>query len=137
MPAKDVLMTDRVLPAVIVLAAVAAWIPWARQDQTREAVSGGHMPSAGLPEECPTQMQTTDMQGAMMAGILAKEPDVAFVCGMIAHHQAAIGLARVGLKSWEDPEARTFAEQVMRDRGREIVEMKDWLKKFAGREGRR
>ncbi len=72
-----------------------------------------------------------------MAGILAKEPDVAFICGMIAHHQAAIGLARVGLKSGEDPEARTFAEQVMRDRGREIAEMKDWLKKFAGREGRR
>ncbi|GCA49382.1 hypothetical protein KGO5_01828 [Sinorhizobium sp. KGO-5] len=27
---------------------------------------------------------------AMMQGMMAKDPDVAFVCGMIAHHTAAI-----------------------------------------------
>jgi hypothetical protein len=37
----------------------------------------------------------------------------------------------------KDPEATTFAEQVIRDQGREIAETKDWLKKYVEREGRR
>jgi uncharacterized protein (DUF305 family) len=64
---------------------------------------------------------------------MAKDPDVAFICGMIPHHQSAIDMAQVVLKSGENPEARTFAEQVIRDQGREIAEMKDWLNKYAER----
>jgi uncharacterized protein (DUF305 family) len=126
-------MTDRVLPVVIVLAALVAWAPSARQNQSRVSADGDHMlmPSASLPGECPSQAQTANMQA------VAKNPDIAFVCGVIPHHQAAIDLAQVGLKTGEDPEARTFAERVIRDQGREIAEMKDWLRKYAVREGRR
>lgn len=131
-------MTDRVLPVVIVLAAMVTWMSWAWQDQTRQRVGGGHipMPSAGLPGECLTEAQA-DGRKPMMVGTMANDPDVAFICGMIPHHQAAIDAARVVLKSGDDPEARTFAEQVIRDRGREIAGMKDWLKKHAETEGRR
>jgi uncharacterized protein (DUF305 family) len=89
------------------------------------------MPSASLPGACLTHARTTNMQA------LVKTPDVAFICGMIPHHQAAIDLARVVLRSGENPEIRPFAEQVIRDRGREIAEMKDWLTTHAEREGRR
>jgi uncharacterized protein (DUF305 family) len=131
------MMTDRVLPVVIVLAAMAAWIPWVRQNETRQPVGGGHVPvpSASLPGECLTEAQA-DGQKPMMAGIMAKDPDVAFICGMIPHHQSAIDMAQVVLKSGENPEARTFAEQVIRDQGREIAEMKDWLNKYAEKRGR-
>jgi uncharacterized protein (DUF305 family) len=131
-------MMDRVVPVVIVLAATAAWIPWARQDQMRKPVGGGQMPvpSAGLPEECLAGAQADDRK-PMMMGIMAKDPDVAFICGMIPHHQAAIDLAQVALKSGTDPEARTIAEQVIRHRDREIAEMKDWLKKHGETAGRR
>jgi len=101
------------------------------------------VPSASLPGECLTQPQATNVQiGAKMQGPMAmdttgKDPDVAFICGMIPHHQAAIDLAQVVMKSGQDPEARTFAEQVIRDQGRAITETKDWLRKYAGREGRR
>jgi uncharacterized protein (DUF305 family) len=127
------MMTDRIIPALIVIGAVAAWIPSTRQDPTRAPMGGGDvpMPSASLLGDCLTQAQTADMQA------LVKTSDVAFICGMIPHHQAAIDLAQVMLKSGEDPDARAFAEQVIRDRGREIAEMKDWLTKHAEREGRR
>jgi uncharacterized protein (DUF305 family) len=67
----------------------------------------------------------------------AKNPDIAFICGVIPHYQAAIGLAQVSLKTGENAEARTFAERVIRDQGREIAGMEDWLRKYAVREGRR
>jgi uncharacterized protein (DUF305 family) len=128
------MMTDRVLPVVIVLAALAAWIPWVRQEQMREPVGGGQMPtpSAGLPGECLAGAQAGGQKPTM-----AKDPDVAFICGMIPHHQAVIDLAQAVLKSGDDPEARTFAEQVIRDQGREIAGMKDWLQKYAETKGRR
>jgi hypothetical protein len=133
---KDTTMTDRVLPVVIVLAATAAWIPWARQNQTRQPVGDGPMPmpSASLPGECRTEAHA-DGQDPMMVGVMAKDPDVAFICGMIPHHLAAINIAQTMLKSGDDPEAKTFAERVIRDQGREITEMNDWLKKYTKTEG--
>ncbi|GEO13698.1 DUF305 domain-containing protein [Microvirga aerophila] len=132
------MMMDRVLPVVIVLAATAAWIPWARQERMREPTGGGQMPvpSADLPGECLAGAQA-DGRKPMMVGTMVKDPDVAFICGMIPHHQAALDMAQVVLKSGDDPEARTFAERVIRDRGRESAEMKDWLKKHAETAGRR
>lgn len=126
------MMTDRVIPALIVIGAMTAWLPWTRQDQTRTPMGDSHipMPSATLPGDCLIHAQTADMRD------LARTPDIAFICGMIPHHQAVIDLAQVMLKSGKDPEARTFAEQVIRDRGREIAEMNDWLMKRAEREGR-
>jgi uncharacterized protein (DUF305 family) len=127
------MMTDRVLPVAIMLAALAAWAPSARQNQSLVPLGGGHMPmpSASLPGECPTQAQTPNMQA------VAKNPDIAFICGVIPHYRAAIDLAQVSLKTGEDAEARTFAERVIRDQGREIAGMEDWLRKYAVREGRR
>jgi uncharacterized protein (DUF305 family) len=74
------------------------------------------------------------MQGPMQIGIMAKDPDVGFICGMIPHHQGAIDMAEVVLKTGNNPEAKKFAERVIRDQGREIAEMKDWLKKYAKKE---
>jgi uncharacterized protein (DUF305 family) len=68
---------------------------------------------------------------------VAKPPDIAFICGVRPHYQAAIDLTQVSLKTGENAEARTFAERVIRDQGREIAGMEDWLRKYAVREGRR
>jgi hypothetical protein len=39
------------------------------------------------------------MHGPMQMGIMAKDPDVGFICGMIPHHQGAIDMAEVVLKT--------------------------------------
>jgi hypothetical protein len=76
----------------------------------------------------------TAMRAPMMTGIMANDPDVGFICGMIPHHQGAVDMAKAVLKTGHDPEAKRFAEQVIRDQGREIAWMKDWLKKHAKKE---
>ena len=75
------------------------------------------------------------MHGPMMTGVIAKDADVAFVCGMIAHHQGAIDMAQVELRTGDNVEAKKMAEKVVKEQGQEIAEMKDWLKKSAKREG--
>jgi uncharacterized protein (DUF305 family) len=75
------------------------------------------------------------MHGPMMTGIMAKDADVAFVCGMIAHHQGAIDMANVVLKTGDNAEAKRMAEKTKKEQGQEIAEMTDWLKKNAKKEG--
>jgi uncharacterized protein (DUF305 family) len=74
------------------------------------------------------------MRGPMQMGIMAKDPDVGFICGMIPHHQGAVDMADVVLKTGNDAEAKAFAEQVIREQGREITWMRNWLKQHARKE---
>jgi uncharacterized protein (DUF305 family) len=71
------------------------------------------------------------MHGPMMEGVQAGDPDVAFVRGMIPHHQAAIDMAKVVLQYGKDPLTKKLAEDVVREQQREITEMQEWLKKNA------
>jgi len=69
------------------------------------------------------------MQTNMNQGMMAKDPDVAFVCGMIPHHQGAIDMARAELKYGKSPFAKKLAEGIIKAQEKEIAEMLDWLKK--------
>jgi uncharacterized protein (DUF305 family) len=68
------------------------------------------------------------MHGPMMEGVRDPDPDVAFVRGMIPHHQGAIEMARVVLQHGRDEQARKWAADVIREQAREIAEMQAWLK---------
>lgn len=120
--------------------------------------SGSAAGTVTLPEECRRaaadmpkgmgEMQGMAMQGMtdaqkaymdammkmhppMMTGVHAKDADMAFVCGMIPHHQGAIEMARVVLKYGDNAEAKRMAEKVIKDQSQEIEEMTAWLKKNA------
>jgi uncharacterized protein (DUF305 family) len=75
------------------------------------------------------------MHNPMMMAMMAKDPDVAFICGMIPHHQSAVDMARVVLKTGDNAEAKKMAEMVIKAQEQEIAEMKDWLQKNAKKEG--
>ena len=75
------------------------------------------------------------MHGPMMAAHMIKDSDVAFICGMIAHHQGAIDMADVVLKTGDNAEAKKMAEKTKKEQEQEIAEMKQWLKKSAAKEG--
>ncbi|WP_282602847.1 DUF305 domain-containing protein [Paracoccus sp. PARArs4] len=64
---------------------------------------------------------------AMEEGIMQEDPDVAFACAMIAHHQGAIDMAQVLLKYGDDPEMIELAEEVIAAQAGEIEQMKTWL----------
>jgi len=67
----------------------------------------------------------TKMQSA--TGVMIKDPDVAFVCMMIPHHQGAIDMAHVVLKYGKDAKTKKMAEGMIAAQEKEIVEMKAWV----------
>ena len=68
-----------------------------------------------------------DMHGPMMEGMKDADPDVAFVKGMIPHHQGAIDMANVVLKYGKDPYVKQWAQQIIATQAAEIDQMKAWL----------
>ena len=67
------------------------------------------------------------MHEPMTEGMRHRDPDVAFVLGMIPHHQGAIDMARVQLEHGVDPENRAFAEHVIAEQEQELAQMRRWL----------
>lgn len=59
----------------------------------------------------------------MMATHMIKEPDLAFNCGMIVHHQGAIDMANVVIKFGKDEASKAMAAKIIKDQMAEIQEM--------------
>jgi uncharacterized protein (DUF305 family) len=70
-------------------------------------------------------MDETNAQ--MMRGMMAEDIDVAFVCGMIPHHQAAINMAKAELAHGDSDWAKEMAQKVIDAQQKEIEEMLNWL----------
>ena len=105
---------------------------------------------SGLPPECGTPHDmggTTDMamtpvdeahaalaagmgkmHADMDAGIMAEDIDVAFVCGMIPHHQGAIDMARAVIQYGDDPWTKELAQNIITAQEDEIAQMKDGVR---------
>ena len=95
-------------------------------------VPGMSPPSATASVSTKAYVDAADkMHGPMMQGIQAADPDVAYVRGMIAHHQGAIDMAKVRLMFGKDLQTRKWADDVILAQQREIGEMETWLKKHA------
>lgn len=70
-------------------------------------------------------MDQTNKQ--MMNGMMAEDIDVAFVCGMIAHHQGAINMATAELEHGDNQWAKDMAQKVIDAQEKEIADMVSWL----------
>lgn len=68
-----------------------------------------------------------EMDANMNKGMMATDVDVAFVCGMIAHHQGAIDMAKAELAHGDDQWAKDMAQKVIDAQEQEIKDMKAWL----------
>jgi uncharacterized protein (DUF305 family) len=71
------------------------------------------------------------MDRDMMQGMMQADADVAFVSGMIAHHQGAIAMSETELAYGDDAWARELARKVIDAQTQEILEMKEWLERNA------
>lgn len=63
----------------------------------------------------------------MMQGMMNPDPDVAFVCGMIAHHMGAVEMSRTELKYGKNEEAKATAQKIIDAQIKEIEEMSKWV----------
>jgi uncharacterized protein (DUF305 family) len=90
-----------------------------------------HMPGAMTDYQKATMDGMKDMDANMMQGMMKKDADVAFVCGMIAHHMGAISMAEAELKYGDNEWAKESASKIIDAQTKEIAEMVDWLKREA------
>jgi uncharacterized protein (DUF305 family) len=82
------------------------------------------------------QRAMMQMDGPMMEGMMAGDPDVAWICAMIPHHTGAIAMAQVGLRNGDNPEAKKIAEKSIQEQEKSIKELTAWLDKNARKEGK-
>ena len=57
----------------------------------------------------------------------AKNPDVAFVQGMLPHHSSAIDMANVALQRSSDPKVLKIAQDIVLAQAREMYSFRTWL----------
>lgn len=105
---------------------------------TGAMMDGGMMGMPGMDAGSMTDFQRENMEKmaltmpAMMQGMMHEDPDVAFACAMIAHHQGAIDMARIQLRYGKDEWIRTLAQNIIDAQVREIEEMTKWIADHAG-----
>jgi uncharacterized protein (DUF305 family) len=75
-----------------------------------------------------------EMNGPMMATHTIKDPDLAFHCGMIAHHTGAIAMAEVELKYGDDDASKAMAQKIIDAQGPEIEEMTAWVEEHTAQQ---
>jgi Domain of unknown function (DUF305) len=90
---------------------------------------GAHDVAATAPTaETANRTAMERMHEPMMKGINHPDPDVAFVLGMIPHHQGAVDMAQVVLKFGKDARNKHFAREIIETQTKEIGHMREWLK---------
>ncbi|MBA3517610.1 MAG: DUF305 domain-containing protein [Rhizobiales bacterium] len=73
----------------------------------------------------------TKTEDAMMRGIMAEDADVAFACGMMGHHQAAINMANVELQVGDAGPMKEMAQKIIDAQKQEIAELRAWIEEQA------
>ncbi|QNT78304.1 DUF305 domain-containing protein [Entomobacter blattae] len=76
--------------------------------------------------EQPTSMK--DSRGVGLQGERANQVDIAFVRGMITHHEMALRMAREELEKGQNAQMRQLATAIIQTQKKEIDRMQQWLK---------
>ncbi len=114
------------------MAADISVLPQACQAALKDMKMPSMMGGMGMPggdQTAMTEAQKASMQAMMkmhmpmMMTHQIKDPDLAFNCGMIVHHQGAIDMANVEIKFGKDAMSKAMAEKIIKDQKAEIAEM--------------
>lgn len=81
-------------------------------------------------EHAPGALATTASPAGAQAS--ASPADLAFLDGMVPHHEAAVVMADEAAVEAQRAELKAFAAQVKKDQGEEIAQMKAWRKAWFG-----
>lgn len=83
----------------------------------------------GGSESSMANMMQGSMSGMADSVKKAKNPDVAFVQGMMPHHVSAIDMATMALQKSSDARVLKLARDIVRDQANEVHDFRTWLVK--------
>ncbi len=99
---------------------------------THSTMNHNAMNHNGMMEGHSNMSEMTDMKSSPDA---ASQPyDLQFIDTMAHHHEGAIQMSEVVLRKSQNEELKNFAQKIIDDQQKEIVQMKEWREKwFAGK----
>jgi uncharacterized protein (DUF305 family) len=100
--------------------------------QTPMAGHPGMAPGMAMPAgKSPMQMHAAmeDMQKKVSSMTMTGKTDIDFAMMMVAHHQAAIDMAKAELETGKDPAMLSMAKKIIAAQTKEIAQLETWLKK--------
>ena len=95
---------------------------------TQRAADSGADKGRAISATAAFEQAMDRMHRPMMQGIANPDPDVAFILGMIPHHQGAVDMAEIELKYGTDHHNRELATKIIELQKSEISEMRQWLR---------
>jgi uncharacterized protein (DUF305 family) len=123
------------LSAIATTSAVAQEMAYPEKCKSADDMAMKHeemMKSSGMNAQM-NDFQKEYMEGMgktmplMMGGMMKDDADVAFVCGMIAHHMGAIEMSKTELKHGDNDEAKQMAQKIIDAQVKEIEDMTKWV----------
>jgi uncharacterized protein (DUF305 family) len=95
-----------------------------------QAMPGMGAPRASGDESAPSLAlrAAVDKMHRDMAIAYSGDVDIDFVKGMIAHHQAAVDMAKIVIAFGKDKEVRKTAEEIAKTQEVEIDFLREWLR---------
>lgn len=109
---------------------VKTWANAVIKDQNREINQMNTLlKSYGGSNTAMANMMKSSMSGMADMVTKAKNPDVAFVQGMLPHHASAIDMANMALEKTSDPRVLKLARDIVRAQAQEMYDFRTWLMK--------
>lgn len=106
---------------------------YSRMDATQNGMMGARMMRDMMMDDDAMGMSMDDML-EMLEGKTGDDFDAAFIEGMIPHHQGAIDMARMALRSAKHAEIKRMANDIISAQQREIDTMKQWQSSWGYKE---
>ena len=109
---------------------VKTWANAVIKDQNREINQMNTLlKSYGGSNAAMANMMKSSMSGMAEMVTKAKNPDVAYVQGMLPHHASAIEMANMALEKTSDPRVLKLARDIVRAQAQEMYDFRTWLMK--------